>query len=78
MAFVASSNFRLLSGDADLHDYQFNKKRIHHLFCSNCGIRSFARGTDGKGNEMIMINVRCLDGVALEELKTKAYDGRSA
>jgi hypothetical protein len=78
MAFVGASSFQLLSGEGSLHDYQFNKKNIHHLFCSNCGVRSFARGKDGKGDEMIMINVRCLAGVELDALKTTAYDGRSA
>jgi hypothetical protein len=77
MAFVQPSRFQLQTGERDLHDYQFNTKNIHHLFCSNCGVRSFARGADPKGNEMIMINVRCLAGVELDSLKPTAYDGRS-
>ncbi len=40
MAFVASSNFELVSGDADLHDYQFNKNGS--ITCS-APIAAFAR-----------------------------------
>ena len=33
MAFVPENQFRLLAGDQSLSDYQFNTKKIHHLFC---------------------------------------------
>ena len=38
--FVPEAKFKLLSGESDLRDYLFNKHKIHHLFCTNCGVRS--------------------------------------
>lgn len=61
----------------DLSDYQFGKKRIHHLFCGNCGVGSFSRGKGADGQEMIAINVRCLDEVDLASLKLTPFDGKS-
>lgn len=77
MTFVPAAQFKLLSGEEVLTDYQFNKKRVHHLFCSRCGIRSFARGSSPTAGETCAINVRCLDDVNLDELKIKRVDGKS-
>ncbi len=77
LTFVPGSKFKLVSGADALTDYQFNKKIIHHLFCSTCGIRSFARATQPDGGEGVAINVRCLDGVDLESLKPSHFDGKS-
>jgi hypothetical protein len=76
LAFTPSSTFTLKQGEAALRDYQFGKKSIHHLFCTTCGIRSFARGTGPDGTEMAAVNVRCLDGVELEKLNVVQYNGR--
>ena len=77
LTFVPASEFTLLSGEDALTDYRFNKHAIHHLFCSVCGIKSFARGTGPGGKEMAAINVRCLDGVDPGALQVKSFDGRS-
>jgi hypothetical protein len=58
-----------------LADYEFNKKHIHHLFCSTCGIKSFARGTGPNGAQIVAVNARCLDDVDLGALNVKSYDG---
>lgn len=75
--FVPESNFKLLSGEEDLKNYQFNKKVIDHLFCKNCGILPFAKAAAPDGTKMLAINVRCLDGIDLSKLKISEYDGRS-
>ncbi|MDO9383055.1 MAG: GFA family protein [Hyphomicrobiaceae bacterium] len=77
LMFVQVADFTLKSGEDKLTDYQFNKHAIHHLFCSTCGVTSFARGKDPKGNEMVAVNARCLAGVDLDKLTIMNFDGRS-
>jgi len=78
LAFVPATQFKLLSGEADLTQFEFNKHTIQHQFCSTCGIQSFALGTHPKsGAQWAAINVRCLDGVDVASLKVKMVDGRS-
>jgi len=68
---------KLLSGDGDLADYQFNKKIIHHLFCRNCGVSSFVKGRGPDGSEMVGINVRCLDDIDSNALSPMPFDGKN-
>ena len=67
----------LVSGQDALTDYQFGARRVHHLFCSTCGVRAFGRGTNGKGERVVMINARCVDDVDLGALRTRQFDGKS-
>ena len=75
--FVPSEKFALRAGEEVLTDYQFGKRTIHHLFCSQCGVGSFSRGKAPDGSEVIAVNVRCLDEVDVPALKCKPFDGRS-
>jgi hypothetical protein len=77
LAFVPAAQFKLEQGEQALTDYQFGKKRIHHLFCKTCGIRSFGRGSMPDGSPMVAINARCLEDVDFDSLKLKQYDGAS-
>jgi hypothetical protein len=77
LSFVPESEFKLLSGEDALSDYQFNKHRIHHLFCKTCGIRSFARGQKPDGSKMVAINVRCLENFDSDALTVRKVDGKS-
>lgn len=78
LTFTGAERFKLLCGEDALTDYQFNQKRIHHLFCSTCGIESFARGAGPDGKPMVAVNVRCLDGVDPSQLQVRKYDGKNA
>jgi hypothetical protein len=77
LTFVPGRDFKLMAGEDLLKDYQFASKKIHHLFCSECGVESFARGTGKDGSETIAVNVRCLDGVDIATLAPKPFDGKS-
>lgn len=66
---VKPEAFRLLAGEADLSDYQFNTKQGHHVFCRHCGVRPFGHGDVPEiGGAFVSINLACLDDVTPEEL----------
>lgn len=77
LTFVPKDAFKLLAGEGSLSDYQFNTKKIHHLFCKTCGIRSFANGKAPDGSDVVAINVRCLDDVDVSKLEPMPVDGKS-
>ena len=72
--------FRLLSGQDQLADYQFNTKQGHHRFCRNCGVAAFGDGNVKEiGGAYVSIAVACLDDVTpeqLDKLPIKYMDGR--
>ena len=73
--FVQKSNFRLLSGEESLTNYQFNTGVAKHLFCSHCGIKSFyvpRSHPDGYS-----VNVRCLDEGTFRITGVRKIDGRN-
>lgn len=75
--FVPRANLKLSTPVSELSTYTFNKHHIKHHFCPTCGVGPFGLGSDGKGNEMAAMNVRCLHGVDLAKLKIVPYDGLS-
>jgi hypothetical protein len=79
LTFVKAEHFALRAGnEAELTDYQFNNKIIHHRFCPVCGVEAFADGhPPGAEEKLIGVNVRCIDGIDLSTLKPKPFDGRS-
>jgi hypothetical protein len=80
LAAVDGGDFRLLRGADALSAYQFGDNRIHHLFCSHCGVKSFARGNAPEGKQFVVVVVSCLDNVSdaqLAELPIMYVDGRN-
>lgn len=77
LSFVPDSQFKLISGEQNLTDYQFGKKTIHHTFCKTCGVTAFASGSLPDGTRMKAINLRCVDNVDLDTIKLHPFDGRS-
>jgi hypothetical protein len=71
---VPKSRFKLISGSEVLITYQFNTRTAKHLFCSNCGVKSFyipRSHPDG-----FSVNARCLDEGTVERMVITMDNGR--
>lgn len=78
LAFIPDSDFKLISGADVLTDYQFGKKKIHHTFCSICGVTAFASGSrPDNGAPVKAVNVRCLEDIDLKSMSIHEFDGKS-
>lgn len=77
LTFLPATKFKLLDGEERLEEYRFNKGRIRHKFCRECGVETFGRGKNPKGFDMVALNVRCLDGIDLARLNRVSFDGKS-
>ena len=75
LAFTSADQFKQTDREASLTDYRFNKHVIAHLFCATCGISAFGRGKGPGGQEMAAINLRCVDGIDLEAVERKPFNG---
>jgi hypothetical protein len=76
MTSVPQEQFTLKAGEGKQTDYQFASKTMHHLFCTTCGVRSF--GTyEMDGKTSVVVNLRCLDGLDVDALEVKKFDGKS-
>ena len=65
LAAVGTGDFRLQSGDADLGEYLFGRRKIAHRFCRRCGLRPFSHKAD---KSFYAVNLACLDNADPEEL----------
>ena len=77
MWFVPRDKLRLLTPEKDVSTYLFNKQVIKHRFCAVCGIHPYGEGTDPKGMRTAAVNIRCLEGIELEQIPVKHFNGRS-
>jgi hypothetical protein len=72
---VPAKDFRLLSGKDQLSEYRFNTGMARHLFCSQCGIKSFyvpRSNPDGYS-----VNVNCLDLPGKVVITVEEFDGQN-
>ena len=65
-AIVRPEDFRLLRGEDRLKDYQ--PDGVHHVFCTNCGVRPYGWGEESSGGKFYAVRLACLDDVEDKEL----------
>ena len=70
---VPHDRFELLSGRESLTSYRFGSGAADHLFCSNCGVKSFYQPRSHP--DAWSVNVNCLDDAP--ELSVEQFDGRN-
>lgn len=75
LAFTGADAFRQTAGEDAMTDYRFNKMIIAHLFCSTCGISAFGRGQTPDGQQMVAINMRCIDDLEIAEVQKANFNG---
>jgi hypothetical protein len=74
--FVPCDALATSSGTEQLTTYTFNQHLIQYQFCSVCGCQPFGQGRVRSGADMALINVRCLDGIDLQNIKRVQVNGR--
>ena len=78
LGFVPRENLKMLTPKDAMRTYEFNKHVIKHHFCPTCGMHPLAEATDPRtGKPTAAINVRCLEGIDLDSLKVKKFNGRA-
>lgn len=75
--FIPRQQLRLLTKPESMSTYTFNKHVIKHYFCPKCGMHPFGVGVGPNGQEVAAVNVRCLEGIALESFPVKHFNGRA-
>ena len=72
---VAARNFTLLTDPAALSEYRFNSGVARHLFCAQCGIKSYyvpRSNPDG-----ISLNLNCIEERAQLDVRISDFDGQN-
>jgi len=77
---VRPEQFRLLSGEDSLGDYQFNSNSVHHRFCRTCGVATFGHGfIEEVGGAFYSVSLATIDDAECElaAAPIKYMDGRN-
>jgi hypothetical protein len=72
---VPRGEFTLLSGTESLVSYRFGGGAAEHLFCRNCGIKSFYQPRSHP--QAWSVNFRCLDPRHGLQPEIRAFDGQN-
>jgi hypothetical protein len=75
------ADFRLLTEESALSDYQFGTNSNHWPFCRTCGVRAFGRGyVEQIGGHYVSVKIASLDDAPLDEIlaaPVRYCDGRN-
>lgn len=73
MLKVHESEFKLITGENNLTEYQFHTKTARHYFCRTCGIYPFHRKRVTP--EFYGINVHCLNNFPFDTFPVRETNG---
>lgn len=69
------NQLQISQGEEELSLYQFGTNTAKHYFCKHCGIHPFLRSR--LTPDSWTINVLCLDGINLQDIPSKEFDGQN-
>lgn len=72
---VPADRFNLLTGEDNLTDYRFHTGTARHLFCADCGIKSFY--VPRSHPDSFSVNLNCLELPEEVEVTIESFDGRN-
>ncbi len=72
---VPKEDFQLLTPAENLAIYTFSTGVARHYFCPVCGVAPFY--IPRSDPDKIDVNVRCLEGIDLDQLAIDRFDGRT-
>ena len=72
---VEKDAFNLVSGKDALQCYRFNSGVAQHVFCGNCGIKSFY--VPRSHPHGVSVNANCLDHADINSVTVTPFDGEN-
>ena len=72
---VPHEDFRLLEGEEALTSYRFGTGAANHLFCRDCGVKSFYQPRSHP--EAWSVNLNAVDDVSGLKVTAATFDGRN-
>ncbi len=73
--YVPRERFRLLTPPDRLATYAFGTGVAKHHFCRRCGVAPFYEPRSDP--DRIDVNLRCVEGVDLDRVEIRRFDGRN-
>jgi hypothetical protein len=74
--FTTPDRLTLETPREEIQVYTFHRHNIRHQFCRTCGCAPFNEGM-GPNGPMVSVNLRCVEGIDLDALTIRQFDGAS-
>jgi len=72
---VAEKDFKLVDGRKDITTYRFGSGQARHIFCTQCGIKSYYHPRSHP--DAISLNLRCIDDADALQIRIVPFDGKN-